>query len=130
MKKIVLALAFLSTLVLAGQNQGSISGKILDLEVNGEPLPFANVDLKNTQFKTHTNLHGNFELVNVYPGTYTLVVSFLGYKTVELPIEIKAGQTIKIYKGLKAKMLNASDALTMAGGQSTGATDDHTLEDN
>ena len=130
MKKIVFVLALLSTLTLTAQKKGSVSGKILDLEMNSEPLPFANVGLKNTLFKTQTNLHGNFELVDITPGNYTLVVSFLGYKTVELPIAVIESQATKIQKGLQAKTLHTSKTMVMTLRQSTGASNDHTAEKN
>ncbi|AKA35184.1 carboxypeptidase-like regulatory domain-containing protein [Flagellimonas lutaonensis] len=118
MKKIVFVLAMFSAIVLVAQEKGSISGKILDVEVNGEPLPFASVSLKNTLFKTQTNLHGNFELAGITPGTYTLVVRFLGYETVQLPIEVQKNQVIRISKGLRAKTYDSTNQTLLTFEQS------------
>lgn len=123
MKKIVFALAFLSTVVLTAQNEGTVTGEILDVEMDGQPLAFANVDLKNTPYKTQTNLDGNFELVNVAPGEYTLVVSYLGYETMELPIQVERKQITSISKSLGAKTLGAAYATSMTSEQSTGEPD-------
>lgn len=65
------------------QKDGIIKGIVLDNEANNEPLLLANVTIKNTSITTSTNLDGSF-LLNVKPGTYTIVYSFIGYKTIEV----------------------------------------------
>ncbi len=106
MKKIVLIIPFLFSAILLAQDTSSISGKILDNELNGEPMLFANVMLKNTKWKTQTNFHGNFEIDGVDPGNYVLVISFLGYDTLEIPVEAKANRVLQIQKGLNSKTIN------------------------
>ncbi|BFP40893.1 hypothetical protein FGF1_17380 [Flavobacteriaceae bacterium GF1] len=102
---------------VSAQQTGRISGKITDMEMDGEPLLFANVNLKNTLFSDQTNFHGNFEFTDVAPGTYIMVVSFLGYETMEFPLVVKAGNTTSVNQSLAAlsedsSRLQLSDAHT------------------
>lgn len=50
-----------------------------------EPLEGASIYFNNTTTGTITNAKGEFEL-KIKEGNYTLVVSFLGYKTKQLSI--------------------------------------------
>ncbi|WP_422082543.1 carboxypeptidase-like regulatory domain-containing protein [Ulvibacterium sp.] len=111
MKKIILIIPFLFSTVILAQETSSISGKVLDNELNGEPMLFADVMLKNTKWKTQTNFHGNFEIDGVAPGNYVLVISFLGYDTLEIPVETKPDKVLRIQKGLNSKTINSKLAM-------------------
>src|SRR6478736_8107643 len=54
----------------------------------GEPLVGASVHLKNTGIGTLTGLDGSYSLKGITPAKYTLVISFLGYSTIEREIVI------------------------------------------
>ena len=83
------------------QDKGTIVGKITDKELNNEPLPFANVLIKGTTKGTTTDIDGLFEIAGVDPGTYTLVISFIGYKTLEIPnVSVQADKVTEINAGL------------------------------
>jgi hypothetical protein len=58
-----------------------VVGKVIDEEFN-ETMPFANVLVKGTNIGVTTDFDGNYS-INVDPGTYTLVFSFVGYRTKE-----------------------------------------------
>lgn len=60
-----------------------IEGIVLDNEANNEPLAFVSISVKNSGIETTTNIDGSFVL-NLKPGTYTLVYGFIGYKTIEV----------------------------------------------
>lgn len=62
---------------------GKIKGLVFDSESNNDPLLFASVAIKNTTISTTTDLDGSY-LLKVKPGNYTLVFSFIGYKTIEV----------------------------------------------
>lgn len=77
-----LAVVFLvGSFFATGQNSG-ITGTVIDDEV-ADVLPFANVLVKGTNIGTTTDFDGKYVL-NVEPGTYTLVFSFVGYQTKEI----------------------------------------------
>ncbi len=86
-------LLFIPTIVYA---QSRITGKVVDS--NSEPIIGAGVVVKGTSTGTITDVDGNFTL-NVEGGT--LVVSYLGYKTVETPIEGKTSFQIVMEEDTK-----------------------------
>ncbi|MEH6764002.1 MAG: TonB-dependent receptor [Aequorivita antarctica] len=85
MKTIFKLLIFFFTVVTLAQESGSIVGKLTDTDYNNEPLPFANVFIKGTTIGVTSDIDGLYAIENVKPGTYTVVFSFVGYETVEIP---------------------------------------------
>ncbi len=65
----------------------TISGFIRDKET-GEPLPYANVVLKNTLMGAASNVHGYYVINGIPGGEYVLRVSVLGYEQVEKKIMV------------------------------------------
>ena len=106
MKNIFLLVLLVFSLSLYSQNEGVIKGNIIDLEANGEPLLFADVQVKNTYWATQTNFNGNFELSGIQVGEYVLVVNFLGYETLEVPVKVTEDQITRVDKGMMAKTLS------------------------
>ncbi|WP_296313842.1 DUF5686 and carboxypeptidase regulatory-like domain-containing protein [Winogradskyella sp. UBA3174] len=72
---------FLSTIASA-QIVGSVTNE------KNEPLPFVNILLENTYKGTTSNDDGYYELNISETKTYTLVYTFLGYKTVKKKITV------------------------------------------
>ena len=114
MKKLFLIGAFLVMGIGFSQTQGTIKGNVLDNEMQNEPLLFANVQLKGADKKTETNFHGNFEFNNIETGKYTLVVSYAGYETTEIPVEVLANNVTRVKQGLKAKTIDLTTILSLA----------------
>ena len=76
-------LVFLLLLCLGANEivaQSTIKGKVKD--ENGMPLPGVNLVLKDTTSGAVSDFDGNYEIVNIADGTYTLNVSFLGYSKI------------------------------------------------
>ena len=71
--------------------QFKISGKVA--EVNGKALSGASVKLKPQGFTAGTNSNGIYEFSNLAAGTYTVVVSYLGYGTQEKKVTVNADAT-------------------------------------
>ncbi|MGD8780295.1 MAG: TonB-dependent receptor [Ignavibacteria bacterium] len=79
-KKILLCLTFfflISSVLFAGTT-GKIVGKITD-QATGEPLPFANIMIMGTDIGAATNIDGEYIILNVNPGTYSLKASLVGF---------------------------------------------------
>ena len=101
MKKIFL-IAFLSLCNLVfSQSKGTIMGVVTDKEMNGEPLPFANVFIKGTSIGGTTDIDGKYT-ISVPAGNQTVVFSFVGYQTIEKAVVVKAGETITVNQLLGA----------------------------
>ncbi len=70
----------LFTVPVAFAQQGKIDGVVTDV-ATGETIPGAGVIIEGLGQGAATQVDGYFFINNVRPGTYTLVVSFLGYAT-------------------------------------------------
>lgn len=92
MKKIIFFL-FLFVNVFANAQKFTILGKVVDK--NQEPLVEASVMVKETKQGTSTDKEGKFR-IGLKEGTYTLQVSYLGYKTVERTVKLNESMEIVI----------------------------------
>ena len=111
----------MSFCIVSAQKSGSISGKVSDVLNNGEPILFANVALKNTDFAVQSNLHGNFAFEDVAAGEYILVVSSLGYENFETKVIVNAGEINSVKADLKTLSLNTSALLLSEAKETTSA---------
>src|SRR5882672_5083576 len=93
-KQIFTTSIFLISSILAFSQTGGISGKLLT-ETN-ELVADANVTLKGTTIGAITDGKGNYSISGITPGAYTLVVSFVGMKTIEKRVEVMADQVTKV----------------------------------
>ncbi len=103
MKKLFLICMLFALGNVLSQSQGTVKGTVSDIELENEPLLFAHVELKNTSKIEQTNFHGNFEFTNIASGNYTIIFSFLGYDSIEIPIVVRDNETTRVNGGLKAK---------------------------
>ncbi len=60
---------------------GVIEGQITDKRT-GAPLAAANVSLEKTTYGSSTDMEGKFRIISVDPGTYTLIISYVGYEDI------------------------------------------------
>lgn len=84
---IILILNFNNSIIAQDISNYSVSGIITDKESN-EPLVGVNVFLNGTTLGCSSNKLGEYEILNVPPGTYRLVVSMIGYRSRNLSISI------------------------------------------
>ncbi len=88
----VLALGWHAPPSAAAQTTCTLSGTVRDA-ATGEDLPGATVQVVEAKAGTTTNGYG-FYSVTVPPGTYTLVVSYLGFATLrQTGVELRAATT-------------------------------------
>ena len=92
MKKITIFL-FLFVSVLTNAQKVTVSGKIVDK--NQEILTGATVLVKETNQGISSDLDGNFSF-KLNKGTYTLKVSFIGFKTIEKSIFLDEDKVVTI----------------------------------
>jgi len=88
----IAAILLLSSILLFSQN-GTIRGFVYD-KSTGEPVIFTNVYLYQTSFGSSTDVNGYFIITKVPVGDYTLVVSYLGYDTLRIPVSISGAEII------------------------------------
>ena len=89
---LLLSIFHLSPPFAHAEERGIISGKILSTEK--EIVDFATVYLKGTTYGGTTNEEGLFHL-KAPAGNYTLVVSAIGYQTVEKEVRLTTGEWVK-----------------------------------
>jgi outer membrane receptor for ferrienterochelin and colicin len=92
-------LVILSFSCFVQAQKGTISGLLTDKDMNNQPLPFANVQIKGTTIGTTSDENGKYTL-QVEAGNHVVVFSFLGYQSIEVPVTVKANQTITINKSM------------------------------
>ena len=73
--------------------KGNIRGFVYEKE-SGEPVIFCNVFLKGTTVGAATDINGMYNLSKVNAGSYTLVVSYIGYDTTEVNINLEKGKIL------------------------------------
>ena len=89
-KLFLVVFAFLSQWLLA---QTKVSGIVVDN--TNQPVPYANVVFKNSSLGTVTNEDGRFYIES--DQTYkTLVVSFMGFETKEVPLTKDVNYNFKV----------------------------------
>ncbi len=77
---------------------GSIRGFVYEQET-GEPVLFTNVYLYKTSIGAPTDANGYFAITKVPAGQYTLMVTYVGFDTLKMPLTIKSNELVskKLY---------------------------------
>ncbi len=88
-------------LTLVSGLTGKIQGVVKD-EATGQPIPYADVVITNTEIGTATDDQGNFFILNIPLGKYTVEISCLGYQTKKIEnIIVEIDQTVRLNVSLK-----------------------------
>jgi hypothetical protein len=111
MKKIAFLFFFIIQSHLSFSNgilQGTISSE------DNEALIGAHIYIPEIGKATIANSFGQFQFSNIQSGKYTVEISFIGFETQKLNIEIKDGQTISLNTKLKEGGLQLADLVISA----------------
>lgn len=116
MKKVLFVLVLVSSLAIVKANEpentpakaktNQIEGVVTD-HLTGEALAGVCLKLKGGEKTTYTDLHGNFKMENITPGTYDIEIDYVSYKDVTL----KRVSTDKSDVKLKVELESAAKAL-------------------
>jgi len=99
---------------LMAQTTGKIIGHIKD-KATKEPLPGANVILVGTQRGAASDVDGDFIILNVPPGIYTIEIQMIGYKTVKLEgIQVSVNRTTYIDAEMEETVLEGEVVVVTA----------------
>ncbi len=125
-----LLLLFVGLCSLAMAQTGAITGRVIDDE--NQPLPGATVTLKGTKLNTGTDVNGYFKLNSVPTGPQTLVVTFIGYATLEQQVNVSG--TVNVTLQLKPLSVLIDQVAVIGYGtvkksDATGAVDVVTAKD-
>ncbi|MDD5608848.1 MAG: carboxypeptidase-like regulatory domain-containing protein, partial [Ignavibacterium sp.] len=68
----------MSPVICFASNTGKIAGRVTDKN-NGEPLVGANIYIQELSTGASTDINGDYYILNIPPGSYTITVSMVGY---------------------------------------------------
>ncbi|MFZ5519262.1 MAG: TonB-dependent receptor [Candidatus Zhuqueibacterota bacterium] len=98
---LIFVLLVFSVIAAFAQTTGKISGAVTDAQT-GDPLPGASVLVEGTSLGAATAMDGEFFIINVPPGTYTLIVRMMGYETLKYEnLQVSVNRTT--FAGMKLK---------------------------
>jgi len=107
-------LIFISILLLSViYANNAISGKVRSFET-GEPLSGASILLLGTNKGTTTDNNGNFKLEKINRGTHLIRISYFGYKTKQLQINLP-DDSKKIFKIVLKESVIDLDEIVVTG---------------
>jgi TonB-dependent receptor len=91
----LLGLTLLAPRLLAqSANTGEIAGQVSN-KVTGSNLENAQVKVVETNSNYYTQRGGTFEITQLVPGTYTLVIDYPGLDSLRVPVVVEAGRTVR-----------------------------------
>src|SRR5574341_1512371 len=97
---------------LAGTT-GKIVGKVTETRTQA-PLPGANVIIAGTAMGAATDLEGDYYILNVPPGNYSLTVSMMGYTTVtKTGVNVSVDHSTQIDFQLEETIIETGEAVTI-----------------
>ena len=98
---------------LAQAQSGKIEGRVTD--TNGEPLIGVNVAIEGTTRGAATDIDGYYFILNVRPGTYTLVATYLGFDNQRVTdIQVSVDRTTTINYRLTEASLQLGEVVVSA----------------
>ncbi|GAB3867388.1 TonB-dependent receptor [Hymenobacter segetis] len=96
------------------QSTGSVSGRVTDSKNEG--IPGATVLIEGTSLGSSSNVDGTYSIQNVPAGPHTVVISFVGYNAVRVPVTVVAGQNADASAGLKENTTQLAEAVVVGYG--------------
>ena len=96
------------------QTTGKIAGIVIDVD-SRTGLPGVNVFIEGTTQGTATNMDGEYVIIGVPPGTYTLIASFIGFATQRTEnVQVNAGLTVEIDFTLREEVFEGEEIVVVA----------------
>jgi len=113
MKRTIFTLIVLMLLISSGLSQGLLVGVVTD-SLTKEPLIGANIYLEGTALGASTDMDGAYRIEAVPYGSYTLVFSYLGYRTKKMAITVDSKKRTKIDAGLIYDVIEGEEVVITA----------------
>ncbi len=114
MKRFLSIVLFFGLLSGFAFSQNAVVRGFIYNQDNGEPLISGSVYLEGTTFGAATDVDGYFNISRVPPGTYTLVVSSVGFEPFSKQITVKANEILSERINLK-ELVSELDEVVISG---------------
>lgn len=107
-------LSFVISGLLYAGTTGKIRGKVTDKD-SGAPMPGVNIVLAGTSLGATTDPDGQYLILNITPGTYTVRASMIGYQTVAFEeVTVRADLTTTLNVDLGAASIMNKEVVIVA----------------
>ena len=130
MKENLWALVILLFCSIAGfaQNKADehVTGHVINKTMK-EYIPFINIYLKGTTIGTVTDVTGHYFLKNLPAGKFILVVSGIGYKTIEKEIDLTSVKSLEINFEMEEDQINLEGVVVTANRNETNRKEAPTI---
>lgn len=97
---------------VSAQSTGTLTGHVWDATTDA-PVVGANVVVQETVLGTSVATDGVFEISGIQPGTYTVVISHIGYQVVEQRVVVVADETVRLEIRLHPTTLDLPEAVVV-----------------
>ena len=109
-KLIIMFLLLLPVFLIAGTT-GKIVGLVID-ESTGEPLAGVNVIIENTVQGAATDLDGNYFIIGIPPGKYTIIANYISYTDVHITeVHVNLDKTTNVNIQMSPATLELAEAI-------------------
>ncbi len=99
---------------LAGGTSGKIRGRVVD-QATGEPMIGCNIVVDDTRLGAASDLDGNYVILNIPPGNYSLSAMMIGYRTTKvLDVIVSVDFTTEIDVELISSVLEMESVIVTA----------------
>ncbi len=113
LRMILIGCLILQTQYLMGGTTGKITGKVVDAG-SGAPLFGANIMVEETVLGAASDMSGQFIILNVPPGPYSLRVNMIGYGVMRIEnVQVSVDLTTKVNFELSEEVLETGEVVTV-----------------
>ena len=106
----VATLLLLSPQTSNAQSAGnSVHGTVNSAE--GQPLVGAIIQIEGTKHTINTDSKGSFRFADIAPGSHSLTISYVGFKTQKKTINVKKGTDIKLNIKLESDQIDLNEVV-------------------
>ena len=110
-KLLIFLFMFMMSSSLALAQNGKISGTVTD-NSSGDPLPGVNVVIEGTTIGSVTDADGNYIILNVRPGNYSIRATFIGYTaSVVQNVTVNIGLTATVDIALQEQTVGLDEVI-------------------
>ncbi|RUA12529.1 MAG: TonB-dependent receptor, partial [Flavobacteriia bacterium] len=117
-------LFFFLTITVYGYSQddyATVRGSVYEKKTQ-QPVLYTNVQLEGTSYGAVTDVNGHFTISKVVPGSYTILITYIGFDTLRKKVTLKAGE-VHYEKFVLKKGAYDIEGATISAGRQTRQLD-------